>query len=153
METKEEEKQDVVYPAEEYPDERVLALFPVADNDIAFLQVGNEIPDLLKIVLGIAVGIEDVFLACTAVAGQEGPSCSPVFLVMNNPDMLIFLCERVRNPAGTVRAAVVNHDNLVIVHYARQQYGSLLDKLADRPLIVVCGKKNREAFHAGMDWR
>ena len=123
----------------------------IAVDDIHFRRDGfHEQGEFQRIVLGVAVGIENPFPGGGGETGAQGGAIPPVLRVMDHPEFWDAARELFQHCGGVIAAAVVHHDDLEIICHLAQGDQRGEDHAGNRAAVVVGGKEGRNAgefFH------
>ena len=85
---------------------------PAADDVVAFFELGEEVGDLVGIVLEIAVHGEDVVALGVVEAGGEGRGLTEVAAELDDEDAAVYGGDLFEKAIGAVAGAIVDEDQL-----------------------------------------
>ena len=135
----------VVEPADHDPVQRVVAGDLVAVHEVHLGREGLEQRlQLARVVLRVAVGVEDELLRGGGEAGAQRPAVAAVLLVVDHLEPREVPRHLVEQLAGVVRAAVVDHDHLVVVGERPRRHVRHQRQARDGAGVVVGGKEDAE---------
>ncbi len=99
---------------------------------------------LARVVLPVAVRVEDQVFARVAKPGAERRAVAFIPVVVDDPQVGQVLGQFVQHHAGSVRASVVHDDHFVVVGQCWKHGERILNQPRDGFFIVVCGEEDAD---------
>ena len=108
----------VIQLPNDFADERIMVCNLIAIDRIHSLtQCGHEIYKFKRIVLRIAIGIEDPFFGCGRKTAAQCCTITEVLLMMKNFQLRITMFQLAQNLASIIGAAIVGDNDLKIISH------------------------------------
>ena len=137
----------VIQPADDLAMQRVGATDFVAVDHIDPRQhMRHQQLQLARIVLRIAVGVEDQLLGSAGKPDPQSAAVAEHFAVRHHAQLLVALRQILQHFHGVVGAAVLDDDHFVVVGQLGQRMQCRHDQAAYRPAVVVSREKCRDAW-------
>src|SRR5690606_38385823 len=101
-----------------------------------------------RVVLAVAVSVEDVVLLRAEEAAAQGAAVAAVCRVLDDAQARHIALERMEDGGAVIRARVVDDDDLEVVRQLAQRRLDAADEGRDRVRVVVAGEEGGDARKA-----
>src|SRR2546425_10174050 len=141
-----QDESDQLFPAPgvelAYPG--ILAIYAVADDRIVLINEGEKPFQITNVELSIGVHKKAEFLACSAKAAYQGCPVALVDFMGDETDPCVSLSNGGYNAPRLVRAAIIDHNDLKVLHPATQRLKNTGDGAGNDLRLVVSWQDDRE---------
>src|SRR5713101_6073264 len=138
--------QAVVDPREHAPQHCVVAVDAKAGDHLVLVHQRKEVLELRDVELIVGVHEKHVVVPGAGDTCPQRSAIAAIGVMRQQPDLVLAVPdEALDHPTSSIRAAVVDHDHLVLLGEAGSGGHALLHAALDVGLLVVRGKHDREA--------